>query len=489
MIGRLAFIVCFVMIWAKDLKQEVICKGEDLNLECPLHRIINVSYATYGRVENKRYCNTEGDRPCETDLTEKLYSRVFGKREYYLPNPSSIFDKNGRLSAQCRSDRQYYLIVHYTCKLIGPNPGCSRSARRPTVSKEEREIYSAIVEDCDNNPSWTLQSNSGYVINFELLHYNNNYSLMFVPSGDDHCKIKLGRIKSGNDAMSICLYPRNLRGTSNAIEWSTTNSIAKVEFFTQVIRQQGANFKLIYKEHGCAQPQFSTDSSILLHRKNAYTFEVTCKMYEASTFEMRCEGGRWSPEINAQRQCGVEASSDEKLPIGVWVAVIIGMALVVSAIILVIGFVFLKRQRRLKELERRKQEDYSRAVYSWPNSGSVKGNVTASTRPDLVFDAEADSLLHPADHGIGNERETDEIYRRIALDPGVLLVTSDGSDLPEVLRMQPLRSVRKLSKKDTRAYIYEDEFENVANSMMDAKNDVGVVYAKLPSNDSIPAAI
>lgn len=70
---------------------------------------------------------------------------------------------------------------------------------------------------------------------------------MFVPSGDDHCKIKLGKIRSGNDVTTICMFPRNLRGTSTTIEWSTTNSIARVEFFTQVIRQQGANFKLIYK--------------------------------------------------------------------------------------------------------------------------------------------------------------------------------------------------------------------------------------------------
>lgn len=340
------------------------CESENFEPECGPQEVIVMDEALYGRMKLGKCVLTDyGYVGCQADVLVHMDALCSGRRSCSLRIPDQALD----ITAPCPREFKTFLQARYGCVRV-ESMACQMCQTMQYAKLTEPNGYLASVVTQESNTHcgsvrcpWKIEVQPGQTINLTLWDFaleggGSDFSYL----GDACFRYAVLKDKY---ASSVSIPVCGGRSRLSYVYTSKKNEIEVQIVSPEVFGKKGM-FMIQYEALGC--PTITAPTDMWVDQKNENVAKFGC-LTTQQTWEKVCKGTAWVGDvgpcppgaINTGQSTGKNAAS---LPLGVLIAIIVGIALVIGVLILTIGLVYLKSHQQPAQPHHEETYRYGRAL-------------------------------------------------------------------------------------------------------------------------------
>lgn len=320
------------------------CDAEDFNPKCPSRDdVIVMATAVYGRMKLGRCVSVNyGYLGCNGDVIGHLDHECSGRHNCSVRLPDNALVTK----TTCPKEFKMFLSASYYCVPV-ERSACDQCRGPSQVARITTSISGYLASSVTDGSHdsrcgsdvcpWRIEVKSGQTINITLYdfaaekHANLNQSL--------ECLL-YARIREPSLHRDLTICGGR---TKVSLVYSSVSNIVDVLVTAARKEERDGNFLFYYEAMGC--PDYVTQERTWAKRYGEKII-VGCNSSSTHKWEVKCVGKQWVGETGSCPEASVGQVGAISLPLGVLMAIVLGIALVIGVLIVTVGIVYLKRQQR-----------------------------------------------------------------------------------------------------------------------------------------------
>lgn len=336
----------------ENIKVTEHCEAETFHAKCEHDEAVLMVHAKYGRMKVGRcVLRNYGYVGCSSNVLPHMDHLCSGKEECVVRIPDASLDK----ANPCPGDFKTYLETAYECvKVTGSDCRNCRNGTiiRPTapvgfLSSQPPPREEGALACGGARCPWVIQAPAGQRLNVTLLDFSEIQGAAHPQAtgskfGDFNTCYRYAVIseESMDGETEVC----GGHGRERSVYTSIGSTITILPI-NGLIRGETPQYLFIYTVFGCADLEAPPHAWI---KREGNNLEVGCRASNQK-YHLECNGQEWTGSVG---QCppeaaamGKEETKGFKLPTGILVSMIVGIALIIGALILTLGLVLIRRRK------------------------------------------------------------------------------------------------------------------------------------------------